>query len=314
MSLEECDAGEKFWANTELVEKLLLPYLDAGSTKSLAKAHGLTLKILGKAIAWDKLIKRAFPVDHEAGIVRDDVSLGGFLAEIVSIAISSNLPRRDIDWRQMEKDLLHGICKRFANSDEHSMISVSCSCLEETHQVSLLGFLILEKVEAKLESVEQNVLKVVSHRLLEEPILHALSARVLRQDERVEEFVFGHVHCNNRSSAEAWGVLVNQSNTISAPECDCTGAYKWWIASQMSVTVKGEIGAEGWEAVRNVTERISTSGVTYIFVDTGRTEMSQGRREDMEAIRQVASFWTVDSKHFRKTDWIDGLDDMICDV
>ena len=190
MSLEECDAGEKFWANTELVEKLLLPYLDAGSTKSLAKAHGLTLKILGKAIAWDKLIKRAFPVDHEAGIVRDDVSLGGFLAEIVSIAKSSNLPRQDIDWRQMEKDLLHGICRRFANSDEHSMISVSCSCLEETHQVSLLGFLILEKVEAKLESVEQNVLKVVSHRLLEEPVLHALSTRVLRQQERVEEFVF----------------------------------------------------------------------------------------------------------------------------
>ena len=77
---------------------MLLPYLDAESTKNLAKAHGLTLKILGKAFAWDKLVNRAFPLDVESGIVRDDVSLAGFLSEIVSMAKSSKLPRQDINW------------------------------------------------------------------------------------------------------------------------------------------------------------------------------------------------------------------------
>ena len=292
MSLDKQDAGEKFWANTELVEKVLLPYLDAESTKNLAKAHDLTLKILGKAFAWDKLVNRAFPLDVESGIVGDNLSLAGFLAEIVSMAKSSKLPRQDIDWREMEMDLLHALCKIYANSNEHSVICVNCSCLK-VHHVSFLGFLILEKVEAQLESAEQSVLKVVSHRLLEEPVLHALSARVLRQDARVEEFVLAHVYCNNKNSAKSWAVLVNQTNIILDPECDCTGTYKWWMTWQMSVTVTGQVEAEGWAAVRSIAERISTAGVTNIFVDSGRTEMAQGSREDMEAIWKVSALWTV---------------------
>ena len=69
MSSSEDDAVQKIMATPVLVEKLLLPFLDTGSTKHLAEAHGLTLEVLGKALSWDKLIKRTFPVDHEAGIV-----------------------------------------------------------------------------------------------------------------------------------------------------------------------------------------------------------------------------------------------------
>ena len=76
MSSSEDDAVQKFMATPELVEKLLLPFLDPGSTKHLAEAHGLTLEVLGKALSWDKLIKRAFPVDHEAGILME---FGGLL-------------------------------------------------------------------------------------------------------------------------------------------------------------------------------------------------------------------------------------------
>ena len=289
MSLDRKDAGEKFWANTELVEKALLPYLDAESTKTLAGVHDLTLKILGKSYAWDKLIKRAFLLDVEPGFERDRLSAAGFLAEIIRMA---KLSRQDIDWREMEMELLHAICRSCATSDEHSVICVNCSCLE-IHHVSFLGFLILETVEAKLETAEQNVLKVVSHSLLLESVLYALSARVLRQDERVEQFVFARMDCNNRNSAKSWAVLVNQTNTILDPECDCTGAYKWWMTWQVFVTVIGQLGAEGWAAVRSVVERISSAGVTNIFVDSGKTEMGQGSREDMEAIWKVISLWTV---------------------
>ena len=44
MSSSEDDAVQKFMATPELVEKLLLPFLDPGSTKHLAEAHGLTLE------------------------------------------------------------------------------------------------------------------------------------------------------------------------------------------------------------------------------------------------------------------------------
>ena len=77
--------------------------------------------------------------------------------------------------------------------------------------------------------------------------------------------MLAHVYCNNKNSARSWAVLVNQTNIILDPECDCTGAYKWWMTWQMFVTVKGLVGAEGWAAVRSIAERISTAGVTNIF-------------------------------------------------
>ena len=92
---------------------------------------------------------------------------------------------------------------------------------------------------------------------------------------------------------------------MSDPECDCTGVYKWWISPKTSLSVKGEIGPEGWAAVRSVATRISTVGASDIFVDSGNAEMAQGRREDVEAIWKVASTWTVhfgeESSSFCKT-------------
>ena len=58
-----------FWRTPELVEKLL-PFLDLETTKQLAKAHELTLLILGKAFIWNKLAKRTFPVDENFDLKR----------------------------------------------------------------------------------------------------------------------------------------------------------------------------------------------------------------------------------------------------
>ena len=178
----------------------------------------------------------------------------------------------------MERVLLHGICKRFPGS----LVTVSCSCLE-THVVSTWGFLLLEEVEAKLESVEQNVLRVVAegwlmNQTLEEPLLSALSTRVLRQHDMVEELFFGMVVCNNKNSAESWATLVEKSNAFSAP-----GNY-------FMVCINEGIGADGWAAIRRIVERLSTAGVTSIWVASGGKAMAEGRREDVEAISKVAVF------------------------
>ena len=76
--------------------------------------------------------------------------------------------------------------------------------------------MLLEEVEAKFESVEQNLLRVLSHHSLEECLLGALSSRALRQHGMVEELVFRYMGCNN-NRAEAWATLVEKSNAFSSP-------------------------------------------------------------------------------------------------
>ena len=70
-----------------------------------------------------------------------------YLAEIVIMTKSKK-------WPQMEKDLLdlHGICKRYPANGDDPLVVVSCSSCLHTHKVSSLGFLLLEEVEAKLDS------------------------------------------------------------------------------------------------------------------------------------------------------------------
>ena len=52
----EFGAERKFWATSELVEKLLR-HLDLASTKELAASHNMTRQILGRPFHWNKLIK-----------------------------------------------------------------------------------------------------------------------------------------------------------------------------------------------------------------------------------------------------------------
>ena len=181
----------------------------------------------------------------------------------------------------MERVLLHGICKRFPGS----VVTVSCSCLE-THVVSTWGFLLLEEVEAKLESVEQNVLRVVAegwlmNQTLEEPLLSALSTRVLRQHDMVEELFFGMVVCNNKNSAESWATLVEKSNAFSAP-----GNY-------FMVCINEGIGADGWAAIRRIVERLSPAGKRDVCVNSKRKTVAEGRREDIKAIWNRVFLWKV---------------------
>ena len=135
----------------------------------------------------------------------------------------------------------------------------------------------MEEVEAELESVEQNVLRVVArHGNLKEPLLSALSARILRQHDMVEELFFRMVVCNNKNSAESWATLVEKSNAFNAP------------GNNFMVCINEGIGADGWAAIRRIVERLSTAGKRHVCVNSKRKTVAEGRREDIKAIWKVA--------------------------
>ena len=63
MDIHEESAEKKFWKTPELVEELL-GFLDLDSIKQLARHHVLTKEILGKEVVWQKILKRAMPLDE----------------------------------------------------------------------------------------------------------------------------------------------------------------------------------------------------------------------------------------------------------
>ena len=234
-----------FWRTPELVENLL-PFLDLETTKQLAKAHELTLLILGKAFIWNKLAKRTFPVVENFDLVEEDTFLAsekskaGILVDLLRMIKGAQQP-------QLKEDLVHAIVNRFPADPveqiwkQKPFVEVSCSCLE-THQVSSWGFLILVDLEAKLGSEESRSVLKVAAADLKEPLLSALSQRALLQEEKVKEVKVWKVFCNNQESAEAWAVLVEQSQTVVGGP------------SLLQIIVEEEIGAGGWSAIRRAVE------------------------------------------------------------
>ena len=292
----EDSAEKKFWRTPELVESLL-PFFDLESTKQMAAIHPLTLKLLGNAHIFKKLIKRTFheedkhrleelPVDETDSVLVSEMSKAAGLADILSLIGGGGGQVADL-----EKDLLHTLCKKFPSTEDckENSVLLSCSCLQ-IHPVSLQGFVLIETVEAKLKSVQQ-VVKVVLHgnTLMEESILAALGSRVLRQLEKVialETFMRREealeICCKNKELSEAWASLLEHTGQLVVP--------------RVLQSIEGEIGEEGWSAIRRAVEHLSEAGVGQISVRTRRTAMRAARRDDLKAIWEIACFWAVSSE------------------
>ena len=291
----EDSAERKFWRTPELVESLL-PFFDLESSKQMAAIHPLTLKLLGNAHIFKRLIKRTFheedkhrveelPVDETESVLASEMSKAAGLADILSLIGGGGGQVADL-----EKDLLHTLCKKFPSTEDckENSVLLSCSCLQ-IHPVSLQGFVLLETVEAKLKSVQQ-VVKVVLHgnTLMEESILAALGSRVLRQPEKVmalEAFWIEEtleICCKNKELSEAWASLLEHTEQLVVP--------------RVLQCIEGEIGVEGWSAIRRAVEHMSEAGVGQIGVRTRRTAMRAARRDDLKAIWEIAFFWVVSSE------------------
>ena len=273
MASDKHAAEKKFWRTPELVENALLPFLDLESVEQMAKAHDLTVEILGKTFTWNKLVKRTFPDWTDWTDVEEKSkarSLAGILLKIQS-------PHRD----QLEHDLLHTICKRSPRSKD--FVDLKCSCLE-THRVSLGVFLLLEEVEARLGSVEPRIVKVATPYLLCEPFLGALASRIARQGtlEKLERF--GKVFCSNKESADAWVAIL-----LGTQEVVVNGVG-------IEIFIVEEVGAEGWAAIRRGVEHRAAHSEARICLRSERKSMAAGRKEDMKAIWESISTWVVISK------------------
>ena len=125
----ECEAERKFWRLSELVENLL-PFLDLTSTKELAEAHKLTRQILGRALNWDKMIKRTFPASENINRIRGALEEGDLI--LVRLVAQILLLAEDTDRPQMERSLLHKICGRYPKVSPLinwvNLVKLNCSC------------------------------------------------------------------------------------------------------------------------------------------------------------------------------------------
>ena len=190
-------AEKMFWGNPELLDKLI-SYLDVQSVSELAQAHQLTAQVLQEnTVTWDKLVKGSCPYyEHTELPVDEDLSLEERYHDWVEEKLSThqtNISHLTRILKRMENskvpllELLHDICERFPPvllrpAEENGRpiaFHLTCPC-KRSHSVTLLGLLLLEKIEGALKSAEQGVEEVYLWALME-PWFSALVSRVSRQ-------------------------------------------------------------------------------------------------------------------------------------
>ena len=306
--LAEFDAEKKFWATPELVEKLL-PFLDLASTKELAEAHQLTRQILGGVLAWNKLIKKTFPkgeninVDQEDLPNEDDLHLASERPKAKLLSQIMNMFKDSAQQALLEMDLLHTICKRYKrdpDSDRYkrdpdsvwspnwtglNFVSVTCLC-NQIHVISPRGFVLLEDVEASTGSRRQGVHEVFIDYAsgdLTEPLLTALSSRVINQLQMVRSLNIWAVGCDTQESAEAFARVAKNSQG--------EGLEAW---REPLIFVYDEIGPEGWMAILRASEYLPDSAWD-VKIRCERTVLAAGRRDDLRAIWGNIHGWWLDS-------------------
>ena len=194
-----CPAGRKFCGCPELVEKLL-SCLDINSIHSLCQALPSVVKVVRGNTFWNKLIRRTCitPVltltvpgwtrlSHLLGILKLMKDPGSPLLDLLDL-ICEKYPSLKTNGKNRRSDFVQVRCPRHGS-----------------HSVSPAGFLILEKVEAALESTEQSI-KSFELRHLEEPTMSNLSSRISRQlaqdSTSPEEMNIEDIYCNSKASQQ----------------------------------------------------------------------------------------------------------------
>ena len=209
------DAVTKFRETPELVERLL-PFLDSYSVWSLGQAHPPALQILkGSSLIWKDLVRRSCSdLEHLIKILKDMKIPKLFLLE-----------------------LLDTICERFPQTTpSKDFVQVSCP-RHAPHQVSILGFMLLEEIEGGVGTAEQNIELVRVEILNREPFsfLSALNARLSRQQQQGARAVVEVEQFWCRSTDDAQGLLDLGQR--------CQRIDLGWI------WVLGKLGTEGWTAL-----------------------------------------------------------------
>ena len=301
-------AMRKVWLTPEVREKLY-PFLDLESMMRLAECHKLTRESLKKAFTWNKLIKRTFfeeipnvtPAadfqfrflappegDERHERLAPEKFKARSLAHILSLI-------QDSPGSELEMDLIHAVCARLPRYDGESFfVTINCPCLQ-THQVSPLGFVLLEEIQDELGSREKIVLKVEEvGSSLHGSLLAALSSMVTRQ----QGMEIRGVEWEGKAGMMAgWGLMICDSKESAAALANVARSVRV-SPTQINLVISGgrKLGAEEWAAIRGAVEVLAAApdGMKTINLESEREDMVGGAKEDLKAIWALAGSWLVE--------------------
>ena len=154
-NITSMEAEKIFWRTPELVE-ILISFLDPASILALAKTSSLIREVMKRGLNWSRLIKRTCP--EQSIIVQQPFEQGLATAEKALEPIIEILQVLDKSEYHLLQ-LLDIICRRFPSNNTSAgpdQVKMACPC-NEVHEVSTLGFLLLEMVERSAETCRQQV-------------------------------------------------------------------------------------------------------------------------------------------------------------
>ena len=236
------DAKLKFWSTPEMVATLF-PFLDLLSMSKLAQAHKLVAKILqDNPSTWKILLRRCSPFFENRPHDQPDWT------RWVNYLLLSNKPdvtnlteilREMKDPKMAMLELLHVICERFPPIFDEvlmeqwgvgrydvdcELVQLKCpGCPRSPHQVSQLGFLLLEEVEGAFGSGEQAVEKVLIANF-DGPWLNAINSRVSRQSVLVKKVSVGSFYYETDNQLEELSLINNCSFVVDLDTIICGGS------------------------------------------------------------------------------------------
>ena len=266
---------QKFLETPELLEKLL-PYLDLGTTLTLAQTHEMTRHILQGSLAWNKLIRRNSPLEELEKVEN--------LGQILKL---TKEPKANM------LDLLDVICSGPFSAEQWVSGSVRLGCPrhpDSPHLIPLEKLQLLEQAEVAFDTREQTVEEVKCDFGfgLDDPALSVLGDRLACQEEKMTSLSAGKILIRTRRSAEAFRTIMGASQEVIPGQ---PGDDSWpWPRCQ----VAGPIGGEGWSAVAEGIQ--FHPGVVRNFA-APREAMDEASREDLRNIWDALfqdGIWIVD--------------------
>ena len=275
-------AEGKFWSNPELVERLLVGFLDSPSIVNLAQAHTLALQTLQKPLVWKAVTGKLLDPSQD-GWKKEDIgwkwktedgrgerAFFDFHRDKMEVLVSIvELVNSD----GIKIYLVDIICDRFSASDEdydtgEPFIRMSFSSLlpHQHHNVSDLGFFLLE--ELKLGEVEEID---TFGEFRKEELLLALHRRVSSQQGMVSSLSMNYVDVGTAEGAEAFSALAKRCKTVEVG----------------LLNVVGDIGSRGWSALGETMETWGGDKCT-LKIKLGEGE---AKKESWEALMKTAHVW-----------------------
>ena len=124
------------------------------------------------------------------------------------------------------------------------------------------------------------VVDTIEAKVLDGPLLVALASKVACQQVSVKKLDVLIFTCNSKESVQAYDTLVEQSQAM-------TERVK-------HISIKGEIGREGWSAVRKAVKHLLENFGHRVYLTSDTKFMGAGKREDLKAIWENIFEWTVE--------------------